>query len=201
MTSPWHATQRPMRILDFDLENRPLSYLGQDWTSAEITAIGWSWIGSDKVEVLLLQREGFYQDDAGVLYPPEVALQNFRDTLLSADMVTGHYIRRHDLPILNSALIEYGLPTLTPILAQDTQRDMVRRKDLSTSQENLASMFGMPEAKHHMTMAEWRKANRLSPEGMAGARKRVVDDVVQHMALREEMLKRGLLRAPRIWYP
>src|SRR5690606_12970728 len=54
MTSPWHATQRPMRILDFDLENRPLSYLGEDWTSAEITAIGWSWIGSDKVEVLLL---------------------------------------------------------------------------------------------------------------------------------------------------
>lgn len=201
MTSPWHATQRPMRILDFDLENRPLSYLGQDWTSAEITAIGWSWVGSDKVEVLLLQREGFYQDDTGVLYPPAVALQNFRDTLLSADMVTGHYIRRHDLPILNSALIEYGLPTLTPVLTQDTQRDMVRRKDLSASQENLASMFGMQEAKHHMSQTEWRTANRLSPEGMAGARKRVVDDVVQHMALREEMLKRGLLRAPRVWHP
>ena len=35
--------QRPMRVLDFDIENRPLSYLGSDFTTAEVTAIAWAW--------------------------------------------------------------------------------------------------------------------------------------------------------------
>lgn len=202
MTAPWKEHARPeLRVLDFDLENRPLSYLGMDWTSAEITAIGWSWVGSADVEVLLLRRDGRYVLNDGRALSPERALTMFRDLLLSADMVTGHYIRRHDLPMLNSAFIEYDLPVLTPLLVQDTQRDLVRRKDLSASQENLASMFGMSEAKHHLTQTEWRTANRLSPDGMAAARKRVVDDVIQHKALRGEMLRRGLLRAPRMWRP
>lgn len=189
------------RILDFDLENRPLSYLGMDWTSAEITAIGWSWIGSGEVEVLLLQKDGRYQNNAGKKLSPEKALTLFVEQLHAADMVTGHYIRKHDLPILQGALIEYGLPPLKPLLTQDTQRDLVKRKDLSASQENLAAMFDLPEAKHHMTQTEWRKANRLSAEGIAFARKRVVDDVVQHMALREEMLRRNILKPPKVWKP
>lgn len=199
MLTPERST--PLRILDFDLENRPLSYLGYEWTSAEITGIAWSWVGEDDVECILLQKDGTFINNAGVAYPAPMALENFRDLLMDADMVTGHYIRKHDLPILNSALIEYGLPVLRPMLTQDTQQDMVRRKDLSASQENLADMFGLPEAKHHMTMPEWRRANRLQVEGMAATRKRVVDDVIQHKALRGEMLKRGLLKAPRVWRP
>jgi hypothetical protein len=190
-----------MRVLDFDLENRPLSYLGSDWTSAEITAIGWSWIGSGEVEVLLLRRDGRYVNNAGKATSARRALGGFREILMGADLVTGHYIRKHDLPLLNSALIELDLQPLGSCLTQDTQQDLVKRKDLSASQENLASMFGMAEAKHHMTQAEWRLANRLSPVGMAAARKRVVDDVVQHMALREEMVRRRLLKAPRTWRP
>lgn len=188
-------------ILDFDLENRPLSYLGYEWTSAEITGIAWSWIGSDEVSCLLLQKNGRFQDNEGRTYAVERALTMFRETLLSAGIVTGHYIRKHDLPLFQSALIEYGLPPLRPVTTQDTQGDMVKRKDLSASQENLADMFGLVEAKHHMTMSEWRKANRLQKDGMEATRKRVVDDVVQHKALRAEMLKRGLLKPPRVWNP
>ena len=191
----------PLSILDFDLENRPLSYLGYDWTSAEITGIAWSWVGADEVECLLLQKNGRFMDNAGRTYKAERALTMFRELLLSADIVTGHYIRKHDLPLFNSALIEYGLPPLRSMLVQDTQADMVRRKDLSASQENLADMFGLPEAKHHMTMAEWRRANRLQKEGMEATRKRVVDDVIQHKALRAEMVRRQLLKAPRKWSP
>jgi hypothetical protein len=29
--------------LDFDIENRPLTYLGSDFTTAEVTAIAWAW--------------------------------------------------------------------------------------------------------------------------------------------------------------
>jgi hypothetical protein len=121
-------------------------------------------------------------------------------TLLStADLVTGHYVRGHDLPILNSAMIENGLPPLGDMLVQDTKCDLVKRKDLSASQENLASLLGISEAKHHMTQAEWRKANRLTADGIAAARKRVVDDVLQHMALRQVLIKQHLLKPPRRW--
>ena len=33
------VSARPLRVLDFDIENRPLSYLGSDFTTAEVTAI------------------------------------------------------------------------------------------------------------------------------------------------------------------
>lgn len=191
-----------LRILDFDLENRPLSYLGQDWTSAEITAAAWSWIDVDKVETLLLTADGYYVDTNGSRHLPQYALGQFRDLLINADIVTGHYIRKHDLPILNAAFMEYGIDPLPSLLVQDTQQDLVRRKDLSASQENLAAMFHLPEPKHHMTQTEWREANRLfSDDKLELSRRRVVGDVVQHKALRAELLRRNLLRPPRRWSP
>ena len=192
---------KPLRVLDFDLENRPLSYWYDGMTTAEITAIGWSWIGAEEVNVLMLQRSGTYHDDDGQWYHAKDALALFRDILAQADILTGHYIRKHDLPILNGALLEHGLPQLRPILTQDTHAGLAKRKDLSVSQENLAAMLGLPEPKHHMTQTEWRKANRLTAEGITSARKRVHDDVVQHKALRRALLDRGLLKAPRIWRP
>ena len=196
------------RILDFDLENRPLSYLGNDWTSAEITAIAWAWNptlrdiagGSDEIETFLLTANGKYVDSRGRKWPAGAAFALFRDILVSADIVTGHYIRRHDLPMLNSALMENGLPPLPTLLVSDTKEDLVRRKDLSASQENLAALLRLPEPKHHMSQTEWREANRLfSDDRLELTRQRVVSDVVQHKALRAELIKRGLLRPPRRW--
>lgn len=194
------VTER-QRILDFDIENRPLSYLGMDWTSAEVTSIAWSWIGEEPISVLLLGIDGKYTDENGISYPAQEAFRRFRDVLASADMATGHYIRKHDLPIMNAAMIENNLLPLPSVLAQDTCLDLVRRKDLSASQENLAALLGLPEPKHHMSQTEWRQANRLTEEGVAGARTRVVSDVIQHKALRAELLKRKLLRAPKRWNP
>lgn len=194
------SVKEAFSILDFDLENRPLSYLGQDWTSAEITAIAWSWYGSDVVETLLLTAEGTYKDRRGRCYPPPVAFTQFREVLASAGIVTGHYIRKHDLPVLNSAMMENGLQPLPELLVQDTHGDLVRRKDLSASQENLAALLGLPEPKHHMTQTEWREANRLFSNARLNlTRTRVVGDVVQHKSLRGELVRRGLLRAPRYW--
>lgn len=191
---------RAQRFLDFDLENRPLSYLGQDWTSAEITAVAWSWYGTEEIETLLLTANGQYVDRRGRRRRPADAFRFFREVLGSADVVTGHYIRRHDLPILNSAMMETGVPPLPPLQVQDTKEDLVRRKDLSASQENLAALLGLPEPKHHMTQTEWREANRLfSDDKLELTLQRVVGDVVQHKALYAELNRRGLLRAPRRW--
>lgn len=181
----------PVRILDFDIENRPLSYWVPDRPTAEITAIAWAWVGKpSSVECVLLGRED-----------PTEMLTRFTAAYNEAGMVTGHYIRKHDLPIINGALMELGLPVLGDKLTQDTKLDMVRKADIPATQEFLAEMLGVKAAKYHMTQTKWREANRLTPEGLALTEKRVTDDVRQHMKLRVAMLKAGLLKSPRVWRP
>ena len=185
------VADRKLSILDFDIENRPLSYWMPDRPTAEVTAIAWSWVGSSKVYCRLLDKQVDGKD----------MLEEFYYYYQAADMVTGHYIRKHDLPILNGAMIEFGLPTLGSKLTQDTKLDMVRKADIAATQENLSDMLGIRSKKYHMTQAAWREANRLTPEGLALTEKRVVADVKQHKQLRLAMLKAGLLKPPRRWNP
>jgi hypothetical protein len=186
-------------ILDFDIENRPLTYLGSDFTTAEVTAIAMAWDfpgdrykGEDVFSVfsVLLGQDS-----------PEDILQTFVAQYNAADIVTGHYIRKHDLPIINGALTELGMAPLAPKMTIDTKLDLIRFSGVSKSQESLAGMFGVAAPKVHMTQADWREANRLTPEGLAKTRERVEGDVRQHMQLRAELTKRGMLRAPRVWRP
>jgi hypothetical protein len=193
--------ERQLAVLDFDSECRPLSYLGMDRTSAEITGFACSWVGERVVRYILLISLDHYEDDMGAVYTADQAFLWMRTWLASADIVTGHYCRKHDLPMLNGALMERGLPILPELLVQDTHGELPRRKDFSASQESLAGMYGLPESKHHMSTPEWRKANRLTPEGIALTRKRVVSDVRQHKALRKRLIEAGALRAPRRWRP
>jgi hypothetical protein len=175
--------------LDFDIENRPLSYWVPDRPSAEVTAIASCWVGEpDSMVCWLLGR-----DD------PVEMLKHFFERFNEADGVTGHYIRKHDLPIINGALIEYGLPTLRDKLTQDTKLDLVRESDLPVAQENLALMMGVKQQKYHMTQVAWREANRLTEKGLALTEKRVTGDVRQHMRMRTALLKAGLLKSPKIW--
>lgn len=197
MLSP--QSKSTFRILDIDLENRPLTYMGMDFTSAEMTAIAWSWVGSEEVAVFLLDKEGMFQDEWRRRWPAPLALAHVREVICQAGIVTGHYLRKHDLPIINSALIENDLPPLPDLLVQDTKCDMVRKKDLSASQESLAATFGLATGKEHMNQTQWREANRLTGAGLAETRRRVAGDVIQHKNLRLEMLKRKLLKPPRIW--
>lgn len=181
-----------LNVLDFDIENRPLSYLGQEFSTAEITAIAACWDGRPTtMRCWLLGR-----DDPRDMLRAFVALYD------AADLVTGHYIRVHDLPIINGALVELGLPPLNEKLTCDTKMDLVRKgATISASQENLCQMLGLPQPKIHMNNALWREANRLTPKGLAATAKRAVGDVVQHMALRKALVERNLLGSPRIWRP
>ena len=45
----------------------------------------------------------------------------------------------------------------------------------------------------------WRKANRMTPEGIMETEARAVADVRQHKALRAKLLDAGVLRTPRVW--
>lgn len=183
------------RILDFDIENRPLNYAGRDYTQGDITAIAWSWYGEDEVEVETLRP---YPYD----YSTRLSmLARFAAAYDRADMVTGHYVRGHDLASISGALVEMGMYPLGPKLVSDTYTDLKRLKTISKSQENLSEMFGIPNPKVHMSQAAWREANRLTPEGIALAVERVTGDVRQHKALRAALIERDLLKAPRMWRP
>ena len=182
---------RRLRILDFDIENRPLSYWVPDCPTAEITAIASCWADDEgSMEVLLL----------GDMDGDEI-LRRFLVRYNEADMVTGHYIRKHDLPIINGSLMEFGLPLLSPKLSCDTKLDMMKKADLPATQEFLIETLGVPIPKVHMSQADWREANRLTPEGLRKTRARVAGDVYGHMLLRLAMVERGMLRSPSVWKP
>ena len=182
---------KDLRILDFDIENRPLSYWIEDRPTCDITAIASCWVNDlSSMEVWLLGR----QDQRDMLLW-------FLERYNQADLVTGHYIRKHDLPIINGALMEHGLPLLGPKMTCDTKLDMFTKADIPATQEFLSQTLGIPIEKVTMTQTDWRTANRLTPEGIEATRKRVSTDVLQHMLLREEMLRRGMLGPPRVWDP
>lgn len=183
------------KILDFDIENRPLSYWFGDVTTGEMTAIAWSWCDVDNVEVRALGDRKPHE--------PTITMRGMLDPFLAAyeeaQMVTGHYIRMHDLPILNAMLIEEGLPPLESKLTHDTKLDLVKLKHMPASQEALGEFLGIEAPKVGMSQKKWRAANRLTPEGIKLTKERVVGDVIQHILLREKLLELGLLRAPRRW--
>jgi hypothetical protein len=182
---------RRLKVLDFDLENRPLAYWFDGMTTGEVTAIAWAWDRQRPVYSALMTSP---EDQVDMLL-------EFRDAYDAADIVTGHYIRKHDLPLLNAAYLENGLLPLEPKLAHDTKLDLIRVKDLSASQESLSAMYGLPQPKHHMTQTEWREGNRLTEYGIQQTKKRVESDVRQHRALRVELIQGGALKPPKVWRP
>jgi hypothetical protein len=181
-----------LRILDFDIENRPLSYWIPDRPTAEVTAIAWSWIGSSAVHCALLKPDESSMHEM---------LSDFREVYDQADIVTGHYIRRHDLPILNGAMVENGLLPLDTKLTSDTKLDLINWKDLPQSQEYLSSMYGLSRPKHHMSQHEWREANRLTEAGIRATYERVTKDVRQHKQLRAHLVEAEALGPPQLWRP
>ena len=182
------------RILNFDIEARPLGWYGGDFTHKEVTVIASAWEDDPNgtMEVMhLTKREG-----SGA-----TMLRHFLKRYNEATVVVGHYIRGFDLPLINSSLMDYDLPSLTPKATHDTKGDLMKLHGISKSQENLASYLGIESPKVGMSMQEWRLANRLTPAGIDLAIERCVGDVFQNMEMHAELVRRGLLSAPRRWSP
>jgi hypothetical protein len=184
------------RILDFDIENMPVTYYRKDYPTAIITAIAWAFTDKPKdIEVRVVE-------DIRDLDFNSTMLADFWDAYEEADMVAGHYIRKHDLPIINGQIIEAGFAEgLSPKLTSDTMLDLVKFSNIPKSQEFLEATMGTATQKFNMTQADWRKANRFTPDGVAKTRTRVTSDVKGNMQLRKELISRGLLKEPRMWRP
>lgn len=182
---------RKLRILDFDSECRPMHY--SEWRDeSQITAIAWGWVGENDIHHEVLKQN---------LSNEERMLEKFLDAYNDADLVTGHYVMRHDLPLVNDHCMRHGWDLLEPKLVQDTKTLLPAVKGLSLSQENLSTLYELDVKKHHMNGRRWMVANTLSPEGREEALKRVVQDVRQHKRLRKALIDRGYLKAPRMWRP
>lgn len=176
-------------ILDFDCENRPLSYLGGDFTTPELTVVAWK-----------LDRQDILVTALGV-HDMLTMLTAFSVDYEQADLITGHNIIRHDLPLINAMLLEHGLSPLHPKLVCDTWAHLKKRSAGFASQENLAAMLGIKAPKVGMNTVKWREANRLGAEGVDKAIARAVGDVKQHVALRKRLLELDWLHGPRLWKP
>lgn len=188
--SRW-KTVRKLRVLDFDTECRPLHY-SEFRDESQITAVAWSWIGAKEVWCEVLDQD---------LGNERTMLDAFFRAYDEADIVTGHYITRHDLPLLNDHCMRFGWAKLNRKLAQDTKTLLPKVKGLGLSQENLGTLYELDQKKHHMNGRRWAVSNTLSPEGRDEAKRRVVSDVRQHKALRASLLERGYLSVPRTWAP
>ena len=182
------------KMLVWDLENRPLSYWYDGRPTAEVTAIGWKSIGETDCHVTSM--------GLGTQKTAEKLLRRFRPFYDKADVLIGHNIRQHDLPILNAICVEYNLPPLQPKLTIDTLRDLQKWKDIPKSLEYLCDLLGCPHPKFHMTQHSWRQANRLETQGLKLSQERVRVDVRATEWVYQELVKRGLIvKPPRMWSP
>lgn len=187
-----------LAILDFDVECRPMAWYGGDWVTKEITAIAWRFVDEpeESTQCWLLGPSKTWKQHQ---LRKAKGMQMFLRAYNKADVVTGHYIRGFDLPLVNGTCVRLGLPPLSAKLAHDTKGDLIRMSGLSKSQENLAAYFDLHHAKEKMNTHTWEIANSLVEEGRAETRRRVVGDVNQHIEFREDLLLRGALRVPMIW--
>lgn len=201
------SQSQSLRTLDFDSECMPDAYLGGDFTTRRVSAIAWKFIGEDgPVNVKLLKRyevvrrnrkQVILGTDADFHIP---MLEAFLEAYNAADVVTGHNIIRHDLPIINGLSIYYGYGALPDKLASDTLSHSPRVGYVfSRSQEVFGSVQKIGADKFHMNNHMWKKANSLDPEQVALAEERVVSDVLMHIEFRESLVANGLLAPPTMW--
>lgn len=118
-----------------------------------------------------------------------------------ADLVTGHYIRKHDLRIVNGLLMRYQQAPLGSKLTIDTKSDWLKKKDVSASLENLLKYYGIPHSKVHLSTADWEEINDGNPRLLPLLRARCVGDVRAQVALFKKMVKLEHLGEPKMWQP
>ena len=174
---------RDLRILDFDMESLAAGFADPAWVPQKITCISWSWVGYDAVNTVISTQMGFFIPSIRA-----AMLVQFMPVFNQADMVTGHNLIRHDLPLLKSECLLLGVEPPQPKLVQDTMR-LGRTKGLKKGLDNLAGMLKTQEEKQAMDWAAWEAA--YEDPTWQKVIDRCESDVRLHKEVRAEMLRRG----------
>ena len=197
----FRSEARGARVLHFDCECRPMAWYGGDFVTKQPTAVAWKfadWAPKQQPSVMWI---GASHEPDNLADEETEMIETFREAWYEADIVTGHFIRGFDLPLLDGALMRLDLPLLGEKLTSDTKLDFAKAQGISKSQENLGEMFELEHPKVPMGTAKWFESNQLTTKGLTYTIERVVGDVLQHIDLRTEMLARGLLAEPKVWSP
>jgi hypothetical protein len=197
----FEAIERDARVLHFDMECRPMAWYGGDFVTKQPTAVSWKWRDAPRNEEPHVMVIGLSHEPDNLDDEESDMLLTFREAWNEADMVTGHFIRGFDLTLYDGAAIRLDLPLLSEKLTSDTKLDFAKAHGISKSQENLGATFELEHPKIPMNTAKWFESNKLTTKGIEWTIERVMGDVVQHIDLRNEMLDRGLLAAPKLWSP
>lgn len=189
-----------MKILDLDVECRPMAWYAGDMVTKEITSIAWRFVDEPEnaTRCWLLEPSTTW---AAHKAKRRKGLEAFLAAYNAADLVTGHYIRGFDLPLINAACFRLGLAPLPQKLSEDTKSDLTKMGGLSKSQENLAAYLDAKHEKPNMNTHLWEVANALVREGRQETKRRVVGDVDMHIEFRNSLIETGHLCRPRVWYP
>lgn len=187
-------TGKQLLVLDFDIETRRIGFhnggrFNPDGCEPVIIAAAFD---GEPVKTMSLKPLWSERDARRMM-------RWFRELWDEADVVTGHYIRKFDLPILNGSLMEWGMEPLSQKLTLDTKLDLKEVGGLSQSQENLSALKDLEASKFHMNDNWWRKVARLTPEGLALAEERVITDVQQHQELRTALSR--WFKSHVVWSP
>jgi DNA polymerase elongation subunit (family B) len=182
------------RILDFDIETIAAGFADPEWVPQKITCVAWSWIDSDTVESTVCGPLGIFgkpERRAKMLKPLLAALAE-------ADMVTGHNIRRFDLPVIQAEVMRLGLPSLQPMLVQDTIK-LRASKGFKKGQDNLGRLYRIADEKLALDWQAWQDA--YDEDGWQTIRDRAESDVTMHKQLRAALIELDYLKEPRRWAP
>jgi hypothetical protein len=183
---------RDARILDFDMESMAAGFADPAWVPQKITCIAWSWIGYDAVNSVISTQMGFFIPSIRA-----EMLAQFMPVFEQADMVTGHNLLRHDLPLLRAECLRLGLAPPKPKMVQDTMR-LGKTKGLKKGQDNLGGLLRTQQEKQAMDWEAWEQAYEDPTWQLV--RDRAESDVVMHKEVRQKMLDRGgWLSSPVPW--
>lgn len=190
------------RVLDFDFESKPL-WFWWDKPTAVLTSL--SYMTSEYGDI---NHDTLRTELAPLSTREEYAdwLRHVAEVLTTPDLLTGHNIDRFDLPLFQAQLFRHGMPALPALLTQDTMR-LPKKRDASASQESLinyASLkatcpIGMPIYKDHLSIPEWEDAALGWNDSILI--ERPSSDVHGHAHLREVLIEKGYLAAPKVWKP
>lgn len=166
-----------LSILDFDTENGPGFYWYDDTTTSLLHTVSSAWVHNPGT--MLTQTTKWYSK-RGLQVEP---LHEFRYRVEHADIVTGHNILKHDIPLLNAHMDRTGQARLKWPHVVDTMKLRQGVRGLPKSQEYLLDLFDIEAEKMRVPLSVWERAWRGEPEASAIVVERCESDVLGHIAL------------------
>lgn len=188
----------PPRVWCFDVEARPGPWGGGDFTYKNMLSIAGGYEGAG---LRASRNEKVSRGAVAYLAPgfTSADLEDFVRPIRDGALVVAHNGLKYDLPFLSGTLVKMGLQPLPPLMLHDTMRHLpANGYAYSRGLGDMCKRFGI-RSKGSMSVFDWERAYDGIPEALEKLRRYNIGDVKATLALRRELINRGLLGPPRPW--